>query len=110
MNVLINTSIAKEGAMKTFFIGRGGENIVTKGEEKAEVLSTFASVFDNKTNHPQDSWPPELVDGVREQNSPPVIQEEVVSDFFSHFEVRGLWDHDWKLAHVTPIHQRARRI
>lgn len=65
--------------MKTFFIGRGGENIVTKGEEKAEVLSTFASVFDNKTNHPQDSWPPELVDGVREQNSPPVIQEEVVT-------------------------------
>ncbi|KAJ7418310.1 hypothetical protein WISP_59782 [Willisornis vidua] len=41
-----------------------------------------------QTGHPQDNWPPELVDWDREQNSPPVIQEEAVSDLLSHFDAQ----------------------
>ena len=37
----------------------------------------FASIFSGKTACPQDSCPPGMVDGVREQNGPPVIQEAV---------------------------------
>lgn len=46
-------------------------DMITKDEEWAEVLHPFfASVFKNKTGHPQDKCSPELVDGHREQNSP----------------------------------------
>ncbi|KAJ7413143.1 hypothetical protein BTVI_44057 [Pitangus sulphuratus] len=34
--------------------------------------------------HPQDNWPPELVDRIGEQNSTTVIQKETVSDLLSH--------------------------
>ncbi|KAJ7407126.1 hypothetical protein WISP_128405 [Willisornis vidua] len=34
----------------------------------------------------QDNWPPELVDRGGEQNSPPVIQEEIVSDLPCHLD------------------------
>ncbi|KAJ7407664.1 hypothetical protein BTVI_62456 [Pitangus sulphuratus] len=64
-----------------------GGNIVTKDEEKAEVLSIFfALVFNNKTSYPQDNWPPELVDRDGEHNRLPVIQEEVVSDLLNHLD------------------------
>lgn len=60
-------------------------NIVTKDEEKPEVLNTFSSVFNNKTDVPQDIWPPELVDEDREQNKFPINQEEADSDQLRHF-------------------------
>ncbi|RMB99565.1 hypothetical protein DUI87_23818 [Hirundo rustica rustica] len=81
------------------------------------------------------NYPLGLVDGVREQNSLPVIQEEAVSDLLSHSDahnsvgldgihprvVRELAEElaivyyqswltgevpeEWKLANVTPIHK-----
>ncbi|RMC17437.1 hypothetical protein DUI87_06019 [Hirundo rustica rustica] len=36
---------------------------------------------------PQHNYPPGLVDGVREQNGPPVIQEQAVRELLSHLDV-----------------------
>lgn len=47
----------------------------------------FASVFSGKTACPQDNCPPGLVDGVREQNGPLVIQEEAVKELLSCLDV-----------------------
>ncbi|RMC15837.1 hypothetical protein DUI87_08041 [Hirundo rustica rustica] len=40
-----------------------------------------------KTACPQDNCPPGLVDGVREQNGPSVIQDEVVRELLNHLDV-----------------------
>ena len=43
--------------------------MIIKNVEKAEVLNPFVgSVFNNKTDWPQDKCSPELVDGNKEHN------------------------------------------
>ncbi|KAF1461414.1 hypothetical protein FQV21_0009482, partial [Spheniscus demersus] len=71
------------------FLGSVG-NIVTKAEEKAEVLNAFfASVFNSKTScqlyEVQGTLSPELEDR-GEQDEPPIIQEETVNDLLRHLD------------------------
>jgi len=64
-----------------------GENIATKDEENAEVLNKFfSSVFNSQTCYSQGIKPAELEDRVREQNKPPVIQEEAADNLLHHLD------------------------
>ncbi|KAK4827442.1 hypothetical protein QYF61_017999 [Mycteria americana] len=78
---------------------RGGGNIVTKDEEKAEVLNAFfAPVFNSKTS----CSPPELEDRDGEQNEAPIIQGEMVSDLLHHLDT-------YKSMGLDGIHPRVLR-
>ncbi|KAK4805322.1 hypothetical protein QYF61_018185 [Mycteria americana] len=64
-----------------------GGNIVTKDEEKAEVLNAFfSSFFNSKTSCSWGTQPPELEDRDGEQNEAPIIQGEMVSDLLHHLD------------------------
>ncbi|RMC06528.1 hypothetical protein DUI87_15965 [Hirundo rustica rustica] len=58
-----------------------GGNLVSADEGKAEVLNAyFTTVFSEETTCLQDNCPPGLVDGVREQNGPLIIEEVAVRE------------------------------
>ncbi|KAK4831670.1 LOW QUALITY PROTEIN: hypothetical protein QYF61_018667 [Mycteria americana] len=76
-----------EGVADDNFLTQLGENIVTKDEEKAEVLNAFfASVFKSKTSCSPGTQPPEVEDRDGEQNEAPIIQGEMVSGLLQHLD------------------------
>ncbi|TRZ06852.1 hypothetical protein HGM15179_020253, partial [Zosterops borbonicus] len=65
-----------------------GDNSVTADGEKAEVFNAFfVSIFNGKMACPQANCPLGRVDGVRESNCHPVIQEEAVREVLSCLDV-----------------------
>uniref|UniRef100_A0A493T5Q6 Reverse transcriptase domain-containing protein n=1 Tax=Anas platyrhynchos platyrhynchos TaxID=8840 RepID=A0A493T5Q6_ANAPP len=65
-----------------------GGNLVTRDEEKAEVLNAFfASVFSGKTGCSLDTQYPELVERDGEQDVALTIHEELVGDLLRHLDV-----------------------
>lgn len=57
------------------------DNLVTKCQDKAEVLNAFfASVFNSQASYSLGTQPPALVDRDGEQNRPCMIHEEMVLD------------------------------
>ncbi|RMC17456.1 hypothetical protein DUI87_06038 [Hirundo rustica rustica] len=61
-------------------LDKGGD-LISADEKKAEVLNAyFASVFSEEMTCLQDNCPPGLVNGVREQNGPLIIQEVAVRE------------------------------
>ncbi|RMC10255.1 hypothetical protein DUI87_13057 [Hirundo rustica rustica] len=76
----------KEGNLCSL-LDKGG-NLISADEEKAEVLKGyFASVFSEETTCLQDNCPPELVDGVREQNGPLIMEEVAVRELLKCLDI-----------------------
>ncbi|KAK4833030.1 hypothetical protein QYF61_027412 [Mycteria americana] len=77
----------RKGAPLDLLFANKEELVVTKDEEKAEVLSAFyASVFNSQTSCSRGILPTELEDRDREQNEAPIIQGEMVSDLLHHLD------------------------
>ncbi|PKU42896.1 rna-directed dna polymerase from mobile element jockey-like [Limosa lapponica baueri] len=101
----------------------GSRNIVTKEEEKAEVLHAFfASVFKSKTSFSLSTQPTELVDRGGEQNEAPVTQSKMVKNLLQLLDIHKSMGPDGihkrvlkKLAEVLTkplsiIYQQSRQI
>ncbi|GAB0175842.1 mitochondrial enolase superfamily member 1 [Grus japonensis] len=115
-----------------------GGNIVTKDEEKAEVLHAFfASVLNSKASCSLGTQPPELEDRDGEQSEAPITQGEMVGDTHKPMGPDGIHPRvvrelsgvltkplsiiyqpswltgevpvDWRLANVMPIHKKGRK-
>ncbi|KAK4814395.1 LOW QUALITY PROTEIN: hypothetical protein QYF61_018154 [Mycteria americana] len=92
-NVSINTLATKGGLKENFhpLLDMGG-NIVTRDEEKSEVLNAFfASVFNSKTSCSPGTQPPEMEDRDGHHNEAPIIQGEMVSNLQDHLDIHK-WD------------------
>ncbi|RMB93635.1 hypothetical protein DUI87_29862 [Hirundo rustica rustica] len=76
-----------EDSILSQLVDKGG-NLISADEEKAEVLNDyFASVFSEEMTCLQDNCPPGLVDGVREQNGPLIIEEVSVRELLKCLDI-----------------------
>ncbi|KAF4802939.1 hypothetical protein TURU_019104 [Turdus rufiventris] len=57
------------------------------GYSDHEIIEFLIFVFSGKMDYPQDNCPPGLVDGVREQSGPLVIQEEAVRELLRCLDI-----------------------
>ncbi|KAK4831533.1 hypothetical protein QYF61_018135 [Mycteria americana] len=84
---LAAVSLGVKSSVEPGFLCMKGGNIVTKDEEKAEVLNAIlASVFNSKSSCSWGTQPPQLEDREGEQKEAPIIQGEMVSDLLHHLD------------------------